>query len=144
MWYIHESITHKTDLVSKAGKTYSAFILKGEKKGFPVGSPNEPYERIILPSTSATVIEHGIQRPNISVADYFMKAVKPGEMIEIKFNRTSKGADIVSVENITNRTATAYTPLSEQEVRAAYTSQQSTPSTTLAGGSELPWLQNAA
>ena len=47
MWFIFDSIELNHDLVSRAGRTFTGYVLKGERKGYDK-DPNTPYEKILL------------------------------------------------------------------------------------------------
>lgn len=119
MWFIFESIEYKPNLIAKSGATYSAYVLKGEKKGFDK-EPNTPYEKKIFDNTATTVIEKGIERPNCSVVQFFQKAVKPGDTVIVKFVRRGTTMwDIASLEKLEYRNdVPTYEPLTEEQASA--------------------------
>lgn len=111
MWFIFDSIEQRDDLKSRAGRTYSAYILKGERKGYG-DEPNTPYEKVLFETSACTVIEHGQHRPNCSVVQFFQKAVNKGDTVIIKFVRGKAPNmwDIESLENLQGNLPT-YEPL---------------------------------
>lgn len=100
MWLIFDSLEHKTDLISRKGTTYSAYVLKGTKKGM-AEKPDEPYEKILFETTACDVIEKGITRPNCSVIQFFQKAVKPGDTVVMKMVKGS-GPNMWNIESLEN------------------------------------------
>lgn len=120
MWFIYDKIEFKDDLVSRAGKRYSGWLLQGEKKGFN-GEPNQPWQKTLFESTAATVIEKGIDRPNCSVVQFFQKACQPGDTVIITQERrvgTANMWDIVSVQKLgDNAPLPTYEPLTEEQLQ---------------------------
>ncbi len=136
MWYIHDKIEYRDDLVSKrTGSKYGAWVISGTKKGFQ-DTPDEPYERKFFDSSTATIIEKGVERPNLSVVQFFQKAVKPGDTIKIKYVRRGNGWDIDTMENISGQAPT-YEPLPDDYVppKPEYVSPPQYTTTT------PPWAQ---
>lgn len=119
MWITFNSIEYNPNLVSpKTGKQYAGYIVKGMKQGYPFGSPDVPWQRTFFDTSTCTVIEQGINRPDKSIVQFFQKAVKPGDKVEIKSEKNGAFWDIVSIENITNkgREVPTYEPLSPEEI----------------------------
>lgn len=136
MWLIFDSIELQSGLKSKrTGATYDAYVIKGEKKGFQ-DEPNTPYEKKVFPDSSATIIEQGIERPNLGIVPFFQKAVAKGDTVIIKFRRTAGGWDIESLENL-HRKAPDYQPLSQEEIAAHSAAQQATASPAMTP----PWVR---
>lgn len=119
MWFVFNNIELKHDLVSRAGKTFTGYVLNGEKKGYN-GEPNTPYQKILFENTVATVIEQGIERPNCSVVQFFQKACRPGDIVIMKFSRRGGNMwDIASVEKLSNSSELpTYEPLTAEQVQA--------------------------
>lgn len=117
MWFIFDSIEKVDNLVAKSGKKYSAYVLKGEKKGMD-DEPNTPYEKKLFDNTACTVIERGIERPNCSAVQFFQKAVNPGDIVVVKFKRRSTTMwDIDSLQKLGDRAdVPTYEPLTDTEV----------------------------
>ena len=111
MWIIFDKIEERNDLVSKAGKNYTGFILSGTKKGFE-GTADEPYEKVFFDTQTATVIEKGVSRPGKSIVQFFQKACKAGDMLVIRNEKDGKNWRIVSIENISGKKP-SYEPLPE-------------------------------
>lgn len=119
MWFIFDSIELKHDLVSRAGRTFTGYVLKGERKGYDK-DPNTPYEKILFENTATTVIEKGIERPNCSIVQFFQKACSPGDIVIMKFVRRGGNMwDIASVEKLDeSRNLPTYEPLTEEQEKA--------------------------
>lgn len=119
MWFIFDSIELKHDLVSRAGRTFTGYVLKGERKGYDK-DPNTPYEKILFENTATTVIEKGIERPNCSIVQFFQKACSPGDIVIMKFVRRGGNMwDIASVEKLgESRDLPTYEPLTEEQEKA--------------------------
>ena len=119
MWFIFDSIELKHDLVSRAGRTFTGYVLKGERKGYDK-DPNTPYEKILFENTATTVIEKGIERPNCSIVQFFQKACSPGDIVIIKFVRRGGNMwDISSVEKLgESKNLPTYEPLTEEQEKA--------------------------
>lgn len=119
MWFIFDSIELKHDLVSRAGRTFTGYVLKGERKGYDK-DPNTPYEKILFENTATTVIEKGIERPNCSIVQFFQKACSPGDIVIMKFVRRGGNMwDITSVEKLgESRDLPTYEPLTEEQEKA--------------------------
>lgn len=148
MWLTFNSIEYKPNLVSpKTGKEYSAYIVKGMKQKFPMGSGEEEWQRTFFDTTTATIIEQGINRPNKSVVQFFQKAVRPGDKVEIKSEKAGAFWEIVSLENITNkgREVPTYEPLSPEELESIKNMTAPTIPAPPAAGSEAdnlpPWIK---
>lgn len=114
MWLTFDSITQHFDLVSRAGNTYAGWILKGTKKGFQ-GEEDEEFEKTFFDSSTTTVIEKGQLRPNCSVVQFFQKAVKQGDTVNMKYEREGKFWRLATVENISKKVPT-YEPLPDNTV----------------------------
>ncbi len=143
MWLKFESIEKKNDLVSKkTGTTYSAYIVKGIKRGFQE-EPDQPWEKIFFDGSVTTTIEHGIPRNNQSVVGFFTKAVKPGDTVVIKHERAKgrQGWDVVSLEkagDMQQDSTVTYEPLTEEQalqIKNGSTIHQMT------GSESAPWLK---
>lgn len=148
MWLTFNSIEYKSNLISaKTGKEYSAYIVKGMKQKYPAGTGEEPWERTFFDTSTATIIEQGINRPNKSIVQFFQKAVRPGDRVEIKSEKSGLFWEISSLENITNkgREVPTYEPLSPEELESIKSmTTQSTPTPTVAGSesdSLPPWIK---
>ena len=118
-WITFDSIEFKDNLVSKAGTPFSAYILKGTKRGF-AGEEDKPFEKILFEGRPVTVIEQGIARPGISVVQFFQKACKPGDLVIMKSIRKGTRWELESVEKgRTSGGAADYVPLTEEHVKNA-------------------------
>ena len=89
MILIFESIEEKKDMVSREGKRYDCWHLKGKKRGFE-GAPDLPYSRTIFPTDTITVIEQGITRPGCSLLQFLQKACNPGDSLTVKSEKDGK------------------------------------------------------
>jgi hypothetical protein len=124
-WINFESLEFKNDLKSeRTGKTFSAYILKGQKRIFGEDA-TEPWERMIFENTPVTVIEKGVARPNQSLLQFIQKACNPGDLLVIKFIRKNRGWEISSIENRTSnrRGALTYEPITDEELAKVKTMQ---------------------
>lgn len=119
MWFIFDSIELKHDLVARSGRTFSGYVLSGERKGYDK-EPNTPYQKIVFENTATTVIEKGIERPNCSVVQFFQKACNPGDIVIIKFSRRGGNMwDIASLEKLgESKDLPSYEPLTEEQAQA--------------------------
>lgn len=143
MWFIFDSIELKHDLVSRAGRTFTGYVLKGERKGYDK-DPNTPYEKILFENTATTVIEKGVERPNCSVVQFFQKAVSPGDIVILKFSRKGGNMwDIASVEKLGGSTELpTYEPLTEEQAQALKSQGVADSEAALAAASETPaWVR---
>ena len=114
MWLKFDEIKFETGLTARSGNKYDAWILKGVKKG--VGdTPDEDYQKILFDNSTCTVIEHGIERHNMPVVQFFQKAVKPGDLVAMKYSRKGKLPELNSVENLSNKGANEYVPLTAEQ-----------------------------
>lgn len=148
MWLTFNSIEYKPNLVSpKTGKEYSAHIVRGTKQKYPMGSGEEPWERTFFDTSTATIIEQGISRPNKSVVQFFQKAVRPGDKVDVKSEKVGPYWEITSLENITNkgREVPTYEPLSPEEIQEIKNMTQQPFPPAPAAGSEAdtlpPWVK---
>jgi len=89
MILVFESIEEVKDKISRQGKRYDCWIVRGKKKGFE-GAPDMPYEKTIFPTDTITVLEQGISRPGCSLLQFLQKACKPGDSLTIKSERDGK------------------------------------------------------
>lgn len=143
MWLKYEGIEFKQGLVSKAGKRYDAWILKGQKKGFN-DEPDTPYEKTFFDNTTTTVVEKGVNRPGISIVSFFKNGCDVGDTVIMTYTKQGprRNLDVETVRNLTkdgNRsTAMEYTPLSDDDadtVKFVKTNQD------LSGSEETPpWV----
>lgn len=143
MWFIFDSIELKNDLVSRAGRPFTGYVLKGERKGFNK-EPNTPYEKILFDNTATTVIEKGIERPNCSIVQFFQKACSPGDIVIIKFVRRGGNMwDIASVEKLGERQdLPTYEPLTEEQEKALKSQGVAGSEATMAAISKVPaWVR---
>lgn len=117
-WIVYEGLEYETDRVSKAGKKYDCYVMKGTKKLYPDGE--EPYAKVFFDNSSTTIIEKGVARPNISVVQFLQKGCNPGDLLVIKNVRRGGKWELESIENrTTNRgggTVNDYEPLSKEEL----------------------------
>lgn len=95
MW-ISNTKLEKREFTSAAGKSYTAWELSGIKKGYD-GAPDSEWSKKLFETDSATVIENGLQRPNISVVSFFRNAVKPEDTVNLKQVRNGKFWKIVEL-----------------------------------------------
>ena len=117
-WITFESIEKKDDLVSKAGNKYSAWVLRGTKRGYKA-DPDTQYEKILFENRAVTVIEKGIERPGISIVQFFLNGCKPGDLVILKSVQKNGRWEIESVENRAYTNAAAdYEPLDAAEINA--------------------------
>lgn len=120
MWLKYESIEFKQGLISKAGKKYDAWILKGQRKGFD-GAPDTPYEKTFFDNTTVTVIEKGINRPGIGIVSFFKNGCEAGDIIVMTYVKSGprRNMDVETVRNLTKdsnkNNVTEYTPLPDTE-----------------------------
>ena len=124
-WITFNSIEFDKDRVSKAGKKYDCYVLRGTKKGFSPAE-DEPYEKIFFENSTAPILEKGVLRQGISIVSWLTNAVKPGDMIKIKNVRRGANWEIESLENITTSkggNAKEYTEMSDDEVAEAHSRQ---------------------
>ena len=113
MIFLYDSVTQVKDRISKQGKRYDCWVVKGSKKGFD-GSPDLPYEKTIFETDTITVIERGINRPGCSLLQFLQKACKQGDSLTIVSERDGKfwrWASIQKYEGRTNRPLPTYEPL---------------------------------
>ena len=85
MWFVFDNIEHRNDLKGQSGRIYSAYVVTGTRRGFN-GDPDMPYQKVLFPNQSCTIIEHGIPRPGMSIVQFFEKAVTPGETLPLRVN----------------------------------------------------------
>jgi hypothetical protein len=121
MWIEFKSCNFE-ELISKKGTPYSAYALRGTKRGYR-GAPDEEYVRPIFENTAITIIEKGIARPGMSAVQFLQKAVKVGDLIELKFDRSKTPPELVSIQNKSTDTP-VYEPLTEEEAMRLAAQQQ--------------------
>ena len=144
MWFIFDSIEHRTDLVARSGNTFSAYVLKGQRKGYDK-EPDTPYEKKLFETSSCTVIEDGIERPNCSTVQFFQKACVPGDIVIIKFVRRNGSMwDISTVEKLSNSKSNipTYEPLTEEQKLALKSHGiEGSEAAQAATGTTPPWVR---
>lgn len=124
-WITFNSIELEKDRVSKTGKKYDCYVMRGTKKGFPPAE-DEPYEKIFFDNSTAPILERGVLRPGISIVSFLQHGCKPGDMIKIKNVRRGATWEIESIENMTTSkggAAKEYTPMTDEEADEAYAQQ---------------------
>ena len=84
-----DSVEQVTDRISRGGKRYDCWVVKGLKKGFD-GAPDVPYEKTIFETDTITVFEQGVTRPGCSLLQYLQKACKQGDSLTVKSERDGK------------------------------------------------------
>lgn len=145
MWVIYESM-EKKELTSKAGKPYVAWSFEGTKKGMKSkGEPDTPYQRSFFDNQLVTVIEKGVVRPNVPVVQFIQKACKPGDQIELKFDRSGTMPVLTTVRNMSDDVP-VYEPLSDEEATQLLASQNSGGSAVAPGANQsaVPSMGNGA
>lgn len=139
MWFVFDNIEHRNDLKGQSGRTYSAYVVTGTRRGFN-GEPDMPYQKVLFPNQSCTIIERGIPRPGMSIVQFFEKAVTPGETLSIKSERDGKFWKWDTISKM-EETLPTYEPLTEEEIqryRQSNSSSASSPATTAAPAAKLP------
>lgn len=124
MWVEFDSVMFEPNLVSKKGKPYSAWVMKGTKKIYG-DAPDEEYRRIFFDNSTVTILEKGVSRPNINVVSY-LKHLKKGEVIEMKFVRAGDAQELDTIQKIADKSDTGveYTPLSDSEAERQATATE--------------------
>lgn len=121
MWFVFDNIEHRNDLKGQSGRTYSAYVVTGTRRGFN-GDPDMPYQKVLFPNQSCTIIERGIPRPGMSIVQFFEKAVTPGETLSIKSERDGKFWKWDTISKM-EETLPTYEPLTEEEIQKYRQSQ---------------------
>lgn len=122
MWFVFDNLEFKRGLKSaRTGNSYDAWVLSGTKKGFK-DTPDEPYERKLFDNTAATIVESGIERPGLSVVQFFQKGVQRGDTVKITFARRNNGWDIDKLENLRASAAAPYEPISAEQAAMLHNS----------------------
>jgi len=115
-WITFESIEFNPKCVSKKGTTFAGYVMKGVKRGFD-GAADEPYSKFFFDNSATTVIEKGIERPNVSIVQFLQKACASGDTLVFKNVRRGGKWELESVENRTlTNTASDYEPLTDEEL----------------------------
>lgn len=81
MWLIFDKIEFRTDLESKKGKQYSAYVVTGTEKGFQE-DPDKPYNKIIFDDAVVTVVQ-GTKEVEMNLPEFF-KLCKEEDLIAVK------------------------------------------------------------
>ena len=98
MWLDFESIEHRSDLESRKGSKYSAWVLSANKRGYK-DEPDAPYSKIIFDNIYADVVD---RRGNTNMAVYeFFQACEPGDLVDMKQERDGDNWKITCLENKT-------------------------------------------
>jgi hypothetical protein len=85
-WITIESITNEKK-TSSQGKTYDCTVIKGKKKGYPKGAPDEDWSKNLMPWKDGPIIEK-------------FKSFGPGKMVDVKSEKVGNFWNIVSVEAV--------------------------------------------
>lgn len=134
MWIIYESCNLEEMVGKISGKKYTAYALRGMKKGFG-DAPDTPYLKPVFENQACSVKEQGVWRDGISIVQYLNKACKPGELLELRFDRSGPPPfDILSIEKkVLGQTnpedLPTYEPLTPEQAAAMRTQQQQTEAT---------------
>lgn len=125
MWFQFETLAFEEGRVSRTGTKYNAWVLRGKRKGFS-GEPDTPYEKVVFENTTGTVIEKGINRPDCSVLQFFQKAVKPGDIVKIKYVRNGQRWEFGTLEKLNDAANPTYEPLTDEQVNNIKAAQAAT------------------
>lgn len=138
MWLIFNELEERKGMMSKAGKPFDAFIVKGMKKGFN-DEPDTPYEKVIFDTSTVAVTEKGIYRDNLSLLQYFQKQAKPGDSFFIKSERDGKFWRWAHIEKVGDRAPKpTYEPLTDADV-SAITNAKVSVQANVAASESNPW-----
>lgn len=102
MIFLFDSVEQIKDRVSRQGKRYDCWVVKGKKKGFD-GAPDLPYEKTIFETDTITVIEQGITRPGCSLLQFLQKACVPGDSLTVVSERDGKFWRWASIQKYTGK-----------------------------------------
>jgi hypothetical protein len=143
MWFVFDNLEFKRGLKSaRTGNSYDAWVLSGTKKGFKE-TPDEPYERKLFDNSAATIVEGGVERPGLSVVQFFQKGVQRGDTVKITFARRNNGWDIEKLENLRSSAAAPYEPITAEQA-AMLRNSSSAPAAyepaTSASSPTPPWV----
>ena len=114
MWVIYQGIEERKNMVSQAGNKFDCFVLQGIKKGYN-GEPDKPYEKILFPNTTITVIERGLLRNGMSLLQFLQKACKPGDLLIVKSERDRNGTWRWTQIEKKDDSMPTYEPLSDED-----------------------------
>lgn len=113
MWIVYDTCKLE-DLESKAGNKYTAYALRGTKKGYK-GEPDAPYIKPLFENSMVTVIEKGVARPNQSIVGFIHAMCNPGDTLELRFDRSGGMPELATIENKSNFKP-EYKPLTDEQV----------------------------
>ena len=122
MWFQFDTLAFEEGRTSRTGTKYNAWVLRGKRKGFK-GEPDTPYEKVVFENTTGTVIEKGINRPDCSVLQFFQKAVKPGDIVKIKYVRNGQRWEFGTLEKLNDAANPTYEPLTDEQVSSIKAAQ---------------------
>ncbi len=118
MWLNFEGIEHRSDLESKKGKMYSAYVMTATKRGYG-DEEDSPYSKIIFETVFTTVTDRA-GTAELAVHEFF-EACEPGDLVIMTNERDGDNWRIKSLENKTRSvlpegtvTASAAAPAASQ------------------------------
>jgi len=101
MWLDFESIEHRSDLESRKGTKYSAWVLTATKRGYK-DDPDTPYSKIIFDNIFADVIDRKGNKVEMAVYEFF-QACEPGDLVVMSQSR-EPGNDHWEITSLENKT----------------------------------------
>lgn len=101
MWMTFDSCEFRTDLESRKGKAYSAFLLSGTKKGFG-DAPDEPYSKPFFEGHLVTV-KQGKNEFEMHLNEFF-ELCEPGDTISIKQEKAGSELWNWRISEVENKT----------------------------------------
>jgi hypothetical protein len=96
MWLEYDNCEFRSDLKSRKGDTYSAYVLSGTKRGWKE-APDEPWSKTIFENTFVTVIDR--KGTAEMVVNEFFDMCEPGDLIDVKQTKEGDFWKFVSLEN---------------------------------------------
>jgi len=114
MWLDYESCELEELVAKKSGKKYTAYALRGTKRGYN-GAADEPYLKPLFENSVIAVKEKGMWRYGVSAVQYLQKACKAGDLLDLKFDRSCTPPELTSIEN-KSQNVPAYEPLTDEQL----------------------------
>jgi len=98
MWLDFESIEHRSDLESRKGSKYSAWILSAMKRGYK-DDPDTPYTKQIFDNLIVPIKD---RKGDAEMAAHeFFQMCKPGDLVVMEQKKEGDFWNIISLENKT-------------------------------------------
>ena len=96
MWVVFENLEFRTDLESKKGNKYSAWIMSGIKKGWQE-EEDSPYSKQFFDGTFVTVKDRKGE-VEMDMKEFF-EACEPGDTVVLENKKDGANWKVVSLEN---------------------------------------------